>query len=448
MNSGSTGHLSSIICLFAAVWILAWIPAWILFIPGSAQADDDFSFSLDEIEKKPFTWGGFAELRFEHLDINQDGAQTALNYPDNPPTTIDRFAPGIQLDGSYIKGIGSFNWLLKAGGLQDTFGWTDYADIYEAYGRIKANSNTSIEVGKKAYKWGKGYAWNPVGFINRAKDPNDPQEALEGYITGKLDLIKSFTGQHRLGNTALTTVLLPVYEGVNDEFGVEGNLNLATKLYLLYRDTDIDLLLYTGNSRSTRFGADFSRNITPNFEIHGEAAYILDASKLLLLDDGSTRLEKDNAFSSLLGLRYLTANELTAIIEYYHNGNGYQEDERTIFYHRFAEDSLSLENSDAYFQYTRDLSLRGYGRPYAGRNYLYAKFSQKEPFDILYFSPALTAIINLDDQSASITPEIAYTGFTNLELRLRFSLLLGNSLTEYGEKQNNNKIEFRLRWFF
>ncbi|MDX2440743.1 MAG: hypothetical protein QNK40_09350 [Desulfobacterales bacterium] len=34
------------------------------------------------------------------------------------------------------------------------------------------------------------YAWDPVGFINRRKDPNDPEEALEGYITGEIDLIK------------------------------------------------------------------------------------------------------------------------------------------------------------------------------------------------------------------------------------------------------------------
>ncbi|MCF6187612.1 MAG: hypothetical protein L3J49_09115, partial [Desulfobulbaceae bacterium] len=314
--------------------------------------------------------------------------------------------------------------------------------------RVKPNDNSTVDLGKKAYKWGKGYAWNPVGFINRPKDPNDPQEALEGYITGELDLIKSFAGLDSLGNIALTTVLLPVYDSINDEFGAENNINLAAKLYFLYRDTDIDLLMYTGNSRTTRFGGDFSRNITTNFEIHGEAAYILDAQKLLLLEDGTTRLEREDAFSGLLGLRYLSENDLTSIIEYYHNGNGYQEDERALFYHRVDENSLSAENDDTFFNQTRELSLRGYGRPYVGRNYLYAKFSQKEPFDILYLVPALTAIINLDDQSASITPELAYTGFTNWEIRLRFSLLTGGGFTEYGEKQTNNKVELRLRWFF
>ena len=96
----------------------------------------------------------------------------------------------------------------------------------------------------------------------------------------------------------------------------------------------------------------------------------------------------------------------------------------------------------------RELSLSGYGRPYLGRNYLYAKFTQKEPFDILYFTPGLTAIVNLDDYSSSISPELVYTGFTNWELRLRFSLLNGGNSTEYGEKQNSNKLELRIRYFF
>ena len=443
MNSGN--FFSFPLSFFFFCLLLA---GQLVFLPGKGQADDDFTFELEEIEKKPLQWGGYVELKFEHLDINQGGALTALNFPDNPPTTIDRFAPSLQIDGSYVTGMTSFNWLLKAGGLQDNFGWIDFADIYEAYGRVKPNSNTTVDLGKKAYKWGKGYAWNPVGFINRPKDPNDPQEALEGYITGEVDLIKSFAGLDSLNNIALTTVLLPVVDGINDEFGAENNLNLAAKLYFLYRNTDIDLLMYTGNSRSSRFGADFSKNISTNFEVHGEAAYILDARRLLLLEDGTTHQEQENAFSGLFGLRYLTENDLTSIIEYYHNGNGYHEDERALFYHTVEQSTQPTEYSNTLASYARELSLRGYGRPYVGRNYLYARFSQKEPFDILYLSPALTTIINLDDQSASIIPEIAYTGFTNLEMRLRFSLLTGSSLTEYGEKQTNNKVELRLRWFF
>jgi hypothetical protein len=74
--------------------------------------------------------------------------------------------------------------------------------------------------------------------------------------------------------------------------------------------------------------------------------------------------------------------------------------------------------------------------------------TQKEPFELLYFTPGITAIINLDDQSYSLNPEVIYTGFTNWELRLRYSHIEGGRFTEYGEKSNASKLELRVRYYF
>ena len=65
---------------------------------------------------------------------------------------------------------------------------------------------------------------------------------------------------------------------------------------------------------------------------------------------------------------------------------------------------------------------------------LYLKINQKEPFDILYFTPGFISILNLDDRSYSISPEMQYTGFTNWELRLRLTFLQGGNHSEFGEK--------------
>jgi hypothetical protein len=82
------------------------------------------------------------------------------------------------------------------------------------------------------------------------------------------------------------------------------------------------------------------------------------------------------------------------------------------------------------------------------RDYLYARVSRKEPFDILYFTPAATSIINLNDGSFSLSPELLYTGITNLELRLKVTVLEGGRFSEFGEKQNNYRLELRARYFF
>jgi len=82
------------------------------------------------------------------------------------------------------------------------------------------------------------------------------------------------------------------------------------------------------------------------------------------------------------------------------------------------------------------------------RSYFYARASQKEPFDILYFTPALTTIVNVEDRSFVVIPELIYSPVTNLELRFRAAALVGEPRTEYGEKQNDYRLELRVRYYF
>ena len=419
----------------------------LILAPPLLCAEDEFSFDLEEIEKKPFTSGGFLELRGEHMDINQGSVFTRLNLADPEISTFDRIIGDIQLDGSYAQRITSFNWQLVAAAQQDTIGWSDMADVNSAYLSLKPDSSFTLNLGKKSYMWGKGYAWNPAGFINRYKDPNNPENSLEGYVTLETDFIKSFQGS--LQTTALTLAVLPVWEDINEDFGEMNNVNLAAKLYLLYLDTDIDLILLAGESRSNRIGMDFSTNLAPHFEIHGEAAYIPELQKLVLHEDYNSSIEENSAFSTLLGIRYLSENDVTSIIEYYYNGGGYSEEEMSRFY-QVAEAGFAQNPAlgSTLLDKARELSLKGYGRPQPGRHYLYGKFTKKEPFEILYFTPGIIAMVNLEDQSYSIIPEAVYTGVTNWEFRLRFSLLNGDAHTEYGEKLNSNKLELRIRYFF
>jgi len=79
---------------------------------------------------------------------------------------------------------------------------------------------------------------------------------------------------------------------------------------------------------------------------------------------------------------------------------------------------------------------------------LYLRVTQKEPFDILYFTPAITTIMNLNDKSLSISPELLYSGVENLELRLKGAALFGQNGSEYGEKPNDYRIELRVRYYF
>jgi len=178
----------------------------------------------------------------------------------------------------------------------------------------------------------------------------------------------------------------------------------------------------------------------------------LKPSPSLTLEMGKKTLKwgKGYAWNYFLGIRYLTAGETTYIFEYYHNDTGFTESEIKdyfLFIDKGYDTYLSTGN-DTLLRKASSLTKGRYGTINPMRNYLYLRVNQKEPFDILYFTPALTWIFNVDDQSFSLSPEFLYTGFTNLELRLKGAILTGRNFSDYGEKQNDYRLELRARYYF
>lgn len=66
---------------------------------------------------------------------------------------------------------------------------------------------------------------------------------------------------------------------------------------------------------------------------------------------------------------------------------------------------------------------------------------------MLDFTPALTSIVNLTDGSFNLIPELVHSPVTNLEMRLRGVGLFGGQGTEYGEKQNDYRLELWVPYF-
>jgi hypothetical protein len=253
-----------------------------------------------------------------------------------------------------------------------------------------------------------------------------------------------------LRTLSLTPVLLPVDGGINDDYGEPDHLNAGGRLYALFYDIDVDLLFLAGGSRTDRYGFDFSRNITANFEVHGEFAYLRDVRKKVIDAAGAITEKESDEQSYLIGIRYLTEAETTWIAEYYHNGAGFSRDEVRDFFNfvNRGYDEFVATGDASLLHQAENLATGGLSRMNPMKDYLYLRASQKEPFDILYFTPAATAIVNLNDGSFSLSPEILYTAVTNLELRLKATVLEGEKLSEYGEKQNDYRMELRLRYYF
>jgi hypothetical protein len=446
MSSGrlrgrETGHSAGFL-LVSLLFIFLRVP--------SPAFSEEYSFDVSEIEKKPYHIGGYAELRPVLFGLDKDASLYKLRfYNRDEGSTLKEYNATLQLEGGLEKGIARL-FVRTNTDYKDSYLGEDFkTTVYEGFLSLKPSSSLTIDIGKKTLKWGKGYAWNPVAFVDRPKDPDEPELSLEGFIVASADYIKSFH-EGPLKTVSFTPVLLPVYEHVNEPFGDINQLNFAGKLYLLLYDTDIDFTILAGGSKTTRYGVDFSRNITTNFELHGEFAFINDNKKIWIDSDGNTFEKETDAKSHLVGIRYLTEKETTYILEYYGNGTGFTSSEMKDYF------AFINEGYDLYVSSGNDASLKkaakstagNYGRPNAMREYFYFRASQKEPFDILYFTPSITGILNINDKSFSLSPEFLYSGMTNVEFRLKASFISGERFSDYGEKQNDYRVEFRARYYF
>jgi len=428
-----------LIFLFFAFWM----------VPLLAVAEESYTFDPAETEKKSYHVGGYVEFKPILYGLNRDSAFYKVRFFNDPRGQNLLETNGrIQLEGSYEKNV--FRIYAKTNtDLKSSYsGESERSTFYEFYGSVKPSSNLKFDVGKKTMKWGKGYAWNPVAFVDRPKDPDDPETGMEGYMLATADYIKSMDGP--LKTFSFTPVLFPVYDHVNDTFGNNYKLNVAGRFYFLLYDTDIDLLFMTGGSRTDRYGVDFSRNISTSFEVHGELAYVRNFQKNVLDINGHPYLVEGDAVSYVIGIRHLTTFDLTTIIEYYHNGMGFSGDDMKNYYGSITRgyDTYQTTGNAIALGNAQQMAEGNYGRASAMENYLYVRFSQKEPFDILYFTPSITGMINTDDQSWSLTPELLYTGITNWEFRLRTGIIAGARNSDFGEKQNDYRIELRVGYYF
>jgi hypothetical protein len=422
------------------------------FFVETVQGAEEYTFNVSEIEKKPYHIGGYLEFRPVLFGLDQNSAFYKLNlFDQNVGDTVTQYNERLWIDGNVQKGIAGFYLQLSADFQQSSvFDSASKIKPYQAFLSLKPSSSLTVDAGKKTSKWGKGYAWNPAAFVDRPKDPDDPELALEGYVIASADYIKSFPSGP-LTTFSFTPVILPEYGDVNDDFGQTGHVNFAAKAYFLLYDTDIDLMFLTGGSKTPRYGFDFSRNIGSNLEVHGEFAFIRNFMQPLVDANGNTTSVTDDAVNFVLGTRYLSPQNTTYIFEYYHQGTGYSGGEISDLYRFIDKGYQNFLSNGATQALARARSVAqqgGYGRFTPETNYLYLRVSQPEPFDILYFTPSLTWIYNLSDKSFTITPELLYTPITNLELRLRTGFLVGTTDSEFGEKQNDYRIELRVRYYF
>jgi len=361
---------------------------------------DDYSFDMESIETKSFEYSGYLRSEYKYQTLNQDSPlYTLLDRSDSSQNAflneaLFRFTH--YKDDFKLIGALSARYV-NIDGVDD-----DLYTVYQLYTHNTLSINHSIDVGKKTLKWGTGYFFNPAAFLDRPKDPTQPENAYEGYVMVDYTYNKSFEGD--LKNLQLDLVYMPTTARVNDDFYNGQSSNLSAKLYLLYLDTDISFIYLYSDTQKDKIGFTFSKNLETYFEVHGEYAK-----------------EIDGYHSYLLGLKYVTESDITIISEYYYDSEGLTKDE--------IRSSIKL-------------------LPFPAKSYFVNKFSKKEPLGIVYSSVYFKDMLNVEDHSHLDTLGLIYTFKNNLEIDFSYNLNSGNKESEFGKKLVSDFAWLKATWYF
>ena len=394
-------------------------------------------------EENKLEWSGNLDGKYVILQTRQISPFYQLNFYDEGDLSeyLSQYSNDLYLNAGYqTKDVGFHLRTLS----------TYYNDssasfsLLEAYGSLNLSQNSFIQAGKRAYNWGKGYAFNPVGYVNPRKDPENPEQAQSGIESLGIEYVKSFDSGP-LANYALTGILVPPIETTNNRYAQLEDTDIAVKTYFLLWDTDLDLMAYLSRANAERVGFDFSKNIKENLEVHGEVSSYWNDPKYIILNNSLAEQSKAGT-SWLLGFRYLSQQETTVIAEYYHNGNGLTRDEYST-YQSFVSSVLAGGSAEAILQ-AQSYSQNYFNGSTLMQDYLYCKISQPEPFNWLYFTPSLFIIYNLTDGSYLLSSPLSFKSFTNFELILWPTIMVGADGTEFGGKQIQKRFELWVRFYF
>ncbi len=403
---------------------------------------EDYSFDIPEEEEKEdkLEWSGSLDTRrfIFHSDQSSPLYQLQFFGEDDLSEYLSQHRLELRLNADYqTKSVG-FHLRTNSTYYNDS---EASFSLLELYGNINPSLAFSVQMGKRAYNWGKGYAFNPVGYVNPIKDPENPELAQAGLLSMSLEKIKSFDSDI-LKNLTLTAVMIPPVEDINNRYAEMKDTDFSLKSYFLLWDVDVDVMGYYSGLNSSGIGFDFATNLRENIEIHGELSRFWDEPKSTIVKDELFTTAEDG-YSYLLGLRYLNRWNTTIIAEYYHDDAGLTEAEYESYtgFLQSSVDNAAAKKALGYSQmYFKGSSLM--------QDYLYAKITQPEPFDWLYFAPSLFTIYNLRDNSFLLAISLSYKPFTNFELALQPTLLVGGENTEYGSRQFEQKIELRMKVYF
>ncbi|RKX69960.1 hypothetical protein DRP43_03870 [candidate division TA06 bacterium] len=417
---------------------------------ASTVFSQGYDFDVSEFEKKPLEFSGTIEFQPSFIIPEKKSLSWNLKYFDknNTPNLLDNYllllAPIVKFEKKGLSLYGASDSRISYNNFEND--WVFNICLLEGYGRYEFNPRWSILLGKKLYKWGKGYIYNPVSYAGRQKDVNNVDVSLEGYYSVSVEYVKSFS-LDVLKNLSQETVIIPVYKKLNDDYGTGDRHWFFSRTYFLIVNTDYELFFNMSEQFDYRIGMAIAHNVLTNWEIHGEFSFLPEVEKILIAENSYPEPHiVNNAIQSIIGTRYLSPFNATFYLEYIYNGAGLNNQEMQDWYIS-AQNVLEAQNRQAINIMSKEWFLN-LNRQFVMKHYLYFKMQYPEPFYFLYFTPSLYCLFNVVDKSFLGGLDMNYKRFDAVNLNMKLIWLYGKTNSEFGSKISELKIELNVKYFF
>lgn len=294
-----------------------------------------------------------------------------------------------------------------------------------------------LKIGRTIEKWGTGYAWNPTGVVNPAKNPEDPTDrnnAFRGVDMVGADLF--------IRNWNISLLGVPEINWNGRGPKTLAGAGWAARAYRVMRGTDVAITASGGNALPNSGGLSLARVFGNALELHGEAVYITDTLRYIPTA-GSLAIARRPHAEILLGSQYTFGNGVNVIGEYFHSNNGLSASQWSAFRDVAQNSASSLNVGDPapLLQANLAFSALTMGRDYSFVRVLWPIRPKKLELETI-------AITSLRDSSSIIRPSLTWHLRPDLAFYFIQTEFVGNATTELGHIQIRRESDLGIRYNF
>jgi hypothetical protein len=301
------------------------------------------------------------------------------------------------------------------------------ARIFELFSDFQLGDSVYFRFGKATVKWGVGYFFSPADIINLEQiDIFDPTVQREGPLQFRV-FIPYGKSQNTLSFYAIFD------DSATPDFS---NTALAGKAEFVLGNYELGVSGYYRNDTTERAAVTLTGPLG-NFDVFAEGViargspttfYTTFMSVAPYYEQVSADDVRATFYpSGTAGFTYNDQdNNITAIAQYYYNGEGYSDSDRTALFNSYEASSAKA----AILYAIANGNIKNFplfsGRHYAAANLSFSEIGGSD------FSASTTGIMNISDLSGLVQPSVSWQIADYLKLTFSTTFVFGADDTEYG----------------